>query len=337
MLGRIGLGQVKGVTGRFGLCLGLLSALCVVTPVVVTPVNAAEEESLNVVYQGIPHDALFDLCFDGENGLAVGLAGTVLESGDAGVSWEADTTPVTEKALLGVTCSGGSAVAVGQGGHIQIRTADGSWQAVDSGTDQRILATDSNASGLVFAVGGFGTILRSRDSGANWEPLVLDWEAILNDFLEPHIYDVVVFDDNTVMVVGEFELVLLSSDGGDNWEVVNKADSSLAGIDFADRQNGYAAGQNGKVLKTVDGGLSWQAIEVETEENLLDVWASGDDVYIPGIRTLLRSRDGGASWESITEGDVSVSWYQSVKGTPTASGNNVVMVGHSGRILQIKN
>lgn len=167
--------------------------------------------------------------------------------------------------------------------------------------------------------------------------LVLDWEAILNDFLEPHIYDVVVFDDSTVMVVGEFELVLLSGDGGDNWEVVNKADSSLSGIYFTNRQNGYAAGQNGKVLKTVDGGLTWEAVEVDTQENLLDVWASGDDVYIPGIRTLLRSRDAGASWESITEGDISVRWYQSIKGTPVGGGNSVVMVGHSGRILKIKN
>ena len=332
MVGRIGFGQVKGGASRLGLCLGLLSMLFSVGPV-----NAEQEGILSVVYQGIPHDALFDLCFDGENGLAVGLAGTVLESGDAGESWQAIENPITENALLGVTCEGGKAIAVGQGGHIQIRAADGSWQAVDSGTDQRILSTDSNASGLVFAVGGFGAILRSRDNGASWESLVLDWEAILNDFLEPHIYDVVVFDDNTVMVVGEFELVLLSSDGGDNWEVVNKADSSLSGIYFTNRQNGYAAGQNGKVLKTVDGGLTWEAVEGDTQENLLDVWASGDDVYIPGIRTLLRSRDAGASWESITEGDISVRWYQSIKGTSVGGGNSVVMVGHSGRILKIKN
>ena len=201
---------------------------------------------------------------------------------------------------------------------------------------QRILSVDGNKSGLLFAVGGFGTLLRSRDNGASWESLVVDWEAILNDFLEPHIYDVVVFDDNTVIVVGEFELILLSVDGGDNWQVVNKADASLAGIYFTDRQTGYVAGQKGKVLKTVDGGLTWQALYVEARENLLDVWASGNDVYIPGIRTLLRSRDGGASWESITEGDISVSWYQSVRGTPTSDGHNVVMVGHSGRIIQIK-
>ena len=97
-----------------------------------------------------------------------------------------------------------------------------------------------------------------------------------------------------------------------------------------------AVGEAGTILRSVDGGLTWRALDVDARENLLDVWASGNDVYIPGIRTLLRSRDGGASWEAITEGDISVKWYQSIKGTRTATGYNVAMVGHSGRIIQIK-
>ena len=331
MSGRLGCGWITGGARRIGCWSGLLALL-----LAIAPVGAAEDKILDVVYQGIPHDALFDLCFDGDKGLAVGVAGAVLHTEDAGVSWQADKKPLTEKALLGVSCGGGNAVAVGQGGHIQVRKADGSWQVADSGTDQRILSVEGNSNGLLVAVGGFGTILRSRDSGASWEPLMVDWEAILNDFLEPHIYDVVVFDDNTVIVVGEFELVLMSVDAGDSWEVVNKADASLAGIFFSDRQTGYAVGQKGKVIGTVDGGLTWRALDVDARENLLDVWASGNDIYIPGIRTLLRSRDGGASWESITEGDISVKWYQSIKGTRTATGYNVAMVGHSGRIIQIK-
>ncbi len=299
--------------------------------------ESGEEKTLNLVYEGIPHDALYDVCFDGDTGLAVGVAGTILATADAGVTWQAQT-PVTDKALLGVSCTGKSSIAVGQGGSLLTKT-DSDWQVITSGTDQRLLSVAANEQGLAVAVGGFGAVLRSTDAGATWAPISFDWEAILNDFLEPHIYDVAVFEDNTIMVIGEFELVLLSSDSGDTWEVVNKADASLSGIYFADRQTGYAAGQDGKVLKSTDGGLTWQGIVVPTRENLLDVWASGQDVLITGIRTLLRSRDGGASWESITEGDVPVKWYQSIKGTPVDNGlsNNVVMVGHSGRIVQINN
>jgi photosystem II stability/assembly factor-like uncharacterized protein len=332
MLGRIELSRVKQFIAGVGLGL----SVCV-------SVSALAEDSeagvLTLRYQGIPHDALYDVCFQDQKGLAVGVAGTVLSTADAGLSWQPGT-PLSDKALLGVSCSGKGAIAVGQEGTIQVQSASGEWQMVSSGSEQRLLSVDSNNQGLAVAVGGFGAVLRSVDAGASWEPISFDWEAILNDFLEPHIYDVAVFDDNTIMVVGEFELILLSADGGDSWEVVNKADSSLAGIYFSDRQTGYVAGQDGKVLKTVDGGLTWQSTgEVPTRENLLDVWSSGQDVLITGIRTLLRSRDAGVSWESVTEGDISVKWYQSVKGTSVDGGasNNIVMVGHSGRIIQINN
>ncbi|RLA43798.1 MAG: hypothetical protein DRR06_11210 [Gammaproteobacteria bacterium] len=337
MLGRVKLGWIKqtiaGLSIVFGFGMGLSMGL--------SSYSFAEDVeggSLVVVHQGIPHDALYDVCFDGDRGLAVGIAGTVLSSSDAGLTWQPQP-PLASSALLGVSCDGKTSIAVGQSGYIQTKSASGDWQTVSSGSDQRILSVSANDQGLAVAVGGFGTVLRSRDAGATWQPISFDWEAILEDFLEPHIYDVAVFNDDTILLVGEFELVLLSTDGGDTWEVVNKADSSLAAIYFSDRQNGYAVGQDGKVLKTVDGGLTWQILDVPTRENLLDIWASGTgDVLITGIRTLLRSSDAGASWEAITEGDVSVKWYQAVKGTPVAgeASYNIVMVGHSGRIVQIK-
>jgi photosystem II stability/assembly factor-like uncharacterized protein len=331
MLSRANMGRVKRVTAGLGLCLGVSLSLGAFA-------ENTEEGMLTLLYQGIPHDALYDVCFDGDTGFAVGLAGTVLITRDAGLTWQPGT-PITDKALLGVSCSGKASIAVGQSGTIQIKPVDGDWQEVSSGSDQRLLSVDANDQGLAVAVGGFGAVLRSSDAGATWEPISFDWEAILNDFLEPHIYDVAVFEDNTILLVGEFELVIRSADGGDTWEVVNKADSSLAGIYFSDRQTGYAAGQDGKVLKTDDGGLTWQNLETPTRENLLDVWSSGSDVMITGIRTLLKSSDAGATWESITEGDISVKWYQSIKGTPTENGasTNIVMVGHSGRIVQINN
>lgn len=330
MSGRIGLNRVKQFIAGLGLCLGV----CVSASALA---ENGETGALTLRYQGIPHDALYDVCFDGQKGLAVGVAGTILTTLDAGLTWQPET-PITDKALFGVSCGGKDAIAVGQEGVIQVRAATGEWQVADSGSEQRLLSVDTNNQGLAVAVGGFGTVLRSVDAGASWEPVSFDWEAILNDFLEPHIYDVAVFDDNTIIVVGEFELILLSADGGDTWETVNKADASLGAIYFTDRQTGYVAGQDGRVLKTVDGGLTWQSSgEVPTDQNLLDVWSSGQDVLITGIRTLLRSRDGGSSWQSITEGDVPIKWYQAVKGTPVDNGasNNIVMVGHSGRIVQI--
>lgn len=314
----------------------LMGVIGVVTAGAIAPALQAENGVLNLVYQGIPHDALYDVCFDKNTGMAVGVAGNVLATEDAGKSWQ-PTQSATEFALLGVSCTGKTAIAVGQLGHIQVRDDKGIWQKVESGTDQRLLSVSANHSGLAVAAGGFGAVLRSKDGGTSWQPLTFDWEAILDDFLEPHIYDVAVFDDGSIMLTGEFELIMFSPDQGETWRVLNKADSSLFALHFRDREHGFAVGQDGKVLKSVDGGASWQVIEVPTRENLLDVWSSGaGDVFVTGIRTLLRSRDDGATWQSITEGDISVKWYQAVSGAADeGSVNQVVIVGHSGRVLQV--
>ena len=291
---------------------------------------------LDVVHQGIVHDALYDVCLLGQSGLAVGLAGTVLSTEDAGKTWQDGSAGVAD-ALLGVSCGQSASLAVGQGGLIMRKAGDEDWVKVDSGTDQRLLSVSANESGLAVIVGGFGAVLKSTDGGASWAPLSFDWEAILNDFLEPHVYDVSVSADGIITLVAEFALVMRSVDQGETWEVVNKGDTSLFALHFRDANTGFAVGQDGKVLKSLDGGLTWSVMPVQTKENLLDVWSSGDQVVVSGIRTLLRSRDDGLNWELITEGDVAVQWYQAVKGTQAgdASGDSVVMVGHSGRIIKI--
>ena len=297
--------------------------------------ESAAEGMLDVVHQGIVHDALYDICFLGQSGLAVGLAGTVLTTEDAGKSWQ-DGAVGDSKALLGVSCGQKASIAVGQAGLIMRKAGDGDWANVDSGTDQRLLSVSANESGLAVVVGGFGTVLKSTDNGLTWAPLSFDWEAILNDFYEPHIYDVSISTDGIITLVGEFDLVLRSADQGESWDVVNKGDTSLFALHFRDASTGFAVGQDGKVVKTLDGGLTWNIMSVPTRENLLDVWSSGSQVVVTGIRTFLRSRDDGLNWESVTKGDISVQWYQAVDGVSVGDVDSVVMVGHSGRIISIK-
>lgn len=296
---------------------------------------ASESGQLTVRNQGIPHDALYDVCFQQEQGMAVGVAGAILESSDGGVTWTSNalSEPV---ALLGADCHGQSSIIVGQGGAIFVRNDD-SWQKVESGTSERLLSVSANSQGLAVIVGGFGTLLKSEDGGQNWAPIVVDWEAVLNDFLEPHLYDVHVSEAGVINIVGEFELIMRSADGGLTWETLNKADSSLFSLFWQDDNTAYVVGQNGQVLRSSDSGVTWEKLNSGTDQNLLSVWAGRDGaVVISGIRTLLRSTDGGQSFTSIEEGDVPVSWYQAVSASQGSSGRNVLMVGHSGRVVQIQ-
>jgi photosystem II stability/assembly factor-like uncharacterized protein len=291
---------------------------------------------VTTVSQGIRHDAFFGLCLEGDEGIAVGDAGVVMRSGDGGNSWQRQPA-FTQRALLDVNCGPGVQFIVGQEGLIFRRDGD-SFEQVESGSDQRLLAVASNQDGLAVAVGGFGTVLRSTDGGDSWEPLSFDWEAILNDFLEPHIYAVQIGDDGVVTMAGEFGLILRSSDSGDSWEVANKGEASIFGMHLHGQQ-GFAVGQDGLLLGSSDGGATWQEVEVPTGANLLDVWFSDDGrVLVAGIRELLVSDDGGDTWRSATDkGDFAVGWYQRVVDAPgTGSGGAVLLAGHGGRIVKLE-
>ena len=293
-------------------------------------VAAAEQEMFAERYQGIVHDALYDICFDDSVGFAVGVAGTLLRTEDQGISWQPQKALGTE-AILGLDCASPNVLAVGQGGLI-LRKDGESWSKVESGTEARLLNVSANPSGLAVAVGGFGTVLRSRDGGSSWEPLTFDWEALLNDFVEPHIYDAQVSGDGTITIVGEFGLVLHSADGGESWNMTHRGEASLFALAL-DGSVGYAVGQTGIVLRTDDGAQTWRELVSGTEENLLDVLVDGDGiVHVAGIRTLRQSGDGGNTWVARQPGDVSSRWYQSLG----LSKAGVFMVGHSGRIVQIK-
>lgn len=290
------------------------------------------------LFQGTGHDALYGLCLKDGKGIAVGSLGLVVESDDNGSTWNVGV-PFTTAALLDVSCGDERArLIVGQEGLIY-RWDGSSYQQVESGTDARLLGVAANSSGLAFAVGGFGVVLRSMDGGESWATLSFDWEGILNDFIEPHLYAVHVSDAGIITVVGEFELVLRSTDGGDTWATVHKGEASLFGIDLRDNGGGFAVGQDGTVLQTPDGGLSWNELATPSSAILLDVWSSEQgDVLVSGIRVMLRSVDGGQNWVLVEDGDLKVGWYQSlaVPGNVTSITKEVLLAGHTGRIIKLQ-
>jgi photosystem II stability/assembly factor-like uncharacterized protein len=289
------------------------------------------------VFSGTAHDALYGLCLDGQQGIAVGSSGFVIESADGGQSWTPGQN-FTESALLDVSCGVGSTLIVAQQGGI-FRSENGAFKAVDSGTDARLLGVDSNSHGLAVAVGSFGTILRSTDDGVSWKSLPLDWEAILNDFVEPHLYAVDVSPTGVITIVGEFELVIRSTDGGETWETAHKAEASLFGLTLNADGSGFAVGQNGRIIKTEDGGISWSQLPSPAVGILLNVWSGPDgEVLVSGIRNLLRSSDGGLSWKVLEGGDLNTGWYQGLVVTSGASssGAAALLAGHHGNVLQVQ-
>jgi photosystem II stability/assembly factor-like uncharacterized protein len=300
------------------------------------------------VVSGIPHEALFAIDFDDQIGIAVGAGGEILRSTDGGKSWMREAAP-RRLALLGVAVRGERAIAVGQMGAVLLRSADGRWTEVDSGTQERLFGVDLNAQGVALAVGAFGALLRSTDGGETWAPAAPEWTGTfkdtagrLGDFFEPSMYGVQISDDGQAWVVGELALVLRSTDAGASWQVGHAGESSVDGVDptlfglsMRADGSGVAVGQEGYVLLSDDGGASWRSIERPTHANLLSVHGSADGVVVAtGMREMLFSRDGGTSWQPVRGEDIATGWYSGA--ARPGNGSAPLVVGNAGRILRLQ-
>lgn len=106
-----------------------------------------------------------------------------------------------------------------------------------------------------------------------------------------------------LFVVGDRGTVLVSNNARDWAQVQTPVRSALTGVDFADQETGYAVGHDAVILKTSDGGKSWelQNFQPELEKPFLSVLAlDADNVLAIGAYGLMyRTSDGGGSWNEV--------------------------------------
>jgi photosystem II stability/assembly factor-like uncharacterized protein len=296
---------------------------------------ASAAPSVAPVVSGTAHQALFAVSAHGDAAIAVGAAGAILESGDAGKSWKAVTPAPTPLSLLGVSVQQGHAIAVGQEGTVLVMDDAGKWAKSTSGTDNRLFAVSVNSGGRAVAVGAFGTAIKSEDGGASWASIAPDWTSYTKDGEQPHLYDVNVDEKGVVTMVGEFGLVVRSADGGKTWKTLHQGDASLFALYLPEDGAAYAAGQNGALIRSADHGATWSNVDAGTMAILLGVHAAGDKVVVTGLHDMLLSNDDGNSWTHLRSEEINTTWYQGVAGAGAGASQTVLAVGHSGEIIRV--
>jgi photosystem II stability/assembly factor-like uncharacterized protein len=89
------------------------------------------------------------------------------------------------------------------------------------------------------------------------------------------------------------------------WEIVpSRTSSSLQSIHFADYNTGYVVGEAGIILKSIDGGLSWQSVSVPSSTTWYDVFVFDqfNVVAVGSGGAILRTSDGGNNWTTLQSG-----------------------------------
>jgi len=107
---------------------------------------------------------------DKKRWLVVGSRGVILASEDAGQTWISQSSPIN-RILYGVAWSDSqTATVVGDKGIILQYVEGIGWIERKSGTSYRLYAVEFISPLIGFAVGQFGTILRTDDGGETWTP-----------------------------------------------------------------------------------------------------------------------------------------------------------------------
>jgi len=138
-----------------------------------------------------------------------------------------------------------------------------------------------------------------------------------------------------LVVAGDRGHILLSDDEGGTWrQVIVPTRAMLTGISFGDAKHGWAAGHDGVILATKDGGQNWQpqsAPGADLETVYLDTYFRDalNGFVVGAYGQCLRTRDGGATWTSLRPTEEEAHFNQ----ISAAVDGTLYLAGESGTLL----
>ena len=181
-----------------------------------------------------------------------------------------------------------------------VRTSQSGWSWGNPRPQGNNLSAIDFAGGRGYAVGDFGTIIRTDDGGATWSGIK---SGITSDLSKLRVLDTDTF------IAGGGCTLLRSDDAGQTLRSLRfnpsaSCGSPLATLAFPNKDLGYLIRIDGSVLRTVDGGARFvtrTAVPGTGGGPPNDAWFTGPDtgVVVTGTDTLgkvYRTTDGGQSW-----------------------------------------
>jgi photosystem II stability/assembly factor-like uncharacterized protein len=181
-------------------------------------------------------------------------------------------------------------------------------------------------------------VLRSTDSGANWEAL----NNGLADFGSCHEMRIGYYGTDTRIFVLAGYGLYYSDDYGDNWHLCEDLPSYpyyALEMSPADNQYLYVSVQEpDRMYRSADAGLSWSRLNIPGDGiQVNEIYCHPLDASIVLICKfnggLFKSTDAGDSWENITDGipyDINFIWLSGIAINPLNSNNWFINSHHFG-------
>lgn len=172
------------------------------------------------------------------------------------------------------------------------------WTQRASGTTAALWAVQFPEPTTGFAVGYYGTVIRSEDAGLSW--------AVVN-FPNPGDLRSVYFHDALHGFVAGDSGLYRTGDGGASWSTVaTPVSGPWRCVTFTSPLVGFCAGGDfaaGNLLRTADGGATWAAVDIGQVNPLSKVFFPNAEVgyalFYGYEWSVLKTTDGGLIWSTL--------------------------------------
>lgn len=162
---------------------------------------------------------------------------------------------------------------------------------------------------------------------------------LLNRIVSPNELSHLQFIDNNLgfMLAGD-DGIMKTVDGGQNWDQIHTVDNETQmALLFVDEQTGYiplySDTASVQLIKTSDGGLTWNKIEYPTiKGRIYRITKDADNTLYATIRSgdqpslLIKSVDGAQTWEVINNFNLSYGYTFSVHSNKLYIGSEDVII-----------
>lgn len=296
---------------------------------------------------------LEDISID-ENGtgLMTGRYGQIYKTTDWGINWNKkssnlimnknvlDAKIIADSTIIAVT-SGGTG-GVPEGTVIRSGDAGTSWiiPEISGLFIPRSISFVNDTLGFLCGSPSGLEYFKTIDGGYTWQAF-----SIENNNMGPS--SICFIDDQTGFIGGfnneTWNEIYKTVDGGENWDFIESETmgfiSDIYDIEFKDDLTGYIAGDmsaGGSIVKTEDCGETWfiENIPFESFETLGIYWHNSETGFIYGLNQIIKTIDGGQSWDTTTINLPGNRYYTFVHfptpETGYATGDNIVFKSTDG-------
>lgn len=194
-----------------------------------------------------------------------------------------------QRLITGIARAGDRLVAVGQRGHI-VHSEDGGrlWAQALVPVSSDLTAVSFVDANVGYATGHDGVVLGTRDGGQSWKRL-LDGRQV-NTLVLGHMQRRVASPDATEQDRKLLVEAQRNADAG--------PDKPFLDLWFANAKEGFVVGAYGLILRTADGGKTWEPRFDRADNagllNLYAIRAARGSIFIAGEAGLLLKLDAGA-------------------------------------------